>query len=81
MSSLKSGAMDFLTYDLYPQIITTGVAENETSTMANPEKDDQQVLGDSEKASETVSSEPRKMNIFLAIGLVVVMAFVLGMGD
>lgn len=81
MSGIRSGEMLFLSADLYPSVITTGLFENDTSTMANPEKDDQEVLGENKDVSETTSNEPKSMSVFLAIILIVILVFVFGIGD
>ena len=79
MNGIRSGEMIFLSADLYPNVITGGMFEKETSTLANPDKEDQEVMGESPEASELVSSEPRKMNLFLAIALIVILAIVFGL--
>ena len=72
-----SGEMYFPTADLYPAVLS-GVFNDETSTMANPEAEDQEVMGEAPETSEVVSKEPRKMNLFLAIILIVVIVGFLG---
>lgn len=59
--------LGFSMSDLYPNF--GGV---DTSTMANPEKDDQEALNeDTEIIKETVSKEARGKNIFLALAVFV----------
>jgi len=59
--------LGFSMADLYPNM-----GGLDTSTMANPEKDDQEALNeDTAIINETVSKEARGKNIFLALGVLV----------
>lgn len=68
-----SGAINFSMTDLY------GAGYGGTTDMTIPEAADQNALVDDESAAETVAAQSKnKVNVFLAIALVVVIALVIG---
>lgn len=70
---MGNGALNFGMADLYPG------ATWDTTVLTNPEAADQQALVDDQKASAEVSQNPqKKFPIFLAIGLVLILAVVFG---
>lgn len=79
MSNIRSGEMLYSMNDLYPNVISGGVFGWETSTMATPEAEDQEVLGEAPETTDVTSSEPRKMNLWLAVILIVVIALFFGL--
>lgn len=78
MASVKSGEMKFSMNDLYPNVLNGGIYGFDTSTQANPEADDQKVLGNSDESVDKTSSEPRTLNLWLAILLIIVCVFLFG---
>lgn len=76
---MRSGEMFFRANDLYPNVISGGVFGYDTSTMATPEAEDQEVLGEAPETTDVTSSEPKRMNVLLAIVLVVVIALFFGL--
>lgn len=72
-------AMDFYSNDLYPSMMMGG---KETSTDVTPDSNDQVVLNEDETVSENADqNNSRKSSIFLAIALVVIIAFFMGVTD
>ena len=71
------GSMDFAYGDAYPNL--TGITE--TGLLANPDKDDQEALAESENnADKTDITQPRKYTILIAIGLIVALVVFFGAG-
>lgn len=71
------GSMDFAYGDAYPNM--TGVTE--TGLLANPDKDDQEALAESDKDSDTADiTQPRKYMVLVAIGLIVALVVFFGAG-
>ena len=79
MSNIRSGEMLFSMNDLYPNVITAGVFGYDTSTMSSPESEDQEVLGEAPETTEVTGTQPRRMNLFLAIILIVVLVLFFGL--
>ena len=74
---MSVGSMDFAYGDAYPNI--TGIAE--PGLLANPDKDDQEALAESDKdADKTDITQPRKYTILVAIGLIVALVVFFGAG-
>ena len=70
------GDMIFSFRDLYPNQAT---ATEETSTMANPDKDDQEALKENTKVTEKGDMRgASKKNVFLAIGVLVALVVFFG---
>ena len=66
--------LGFAMADLYPNF-----GGYETSTLATPEADDQDALNEDTKiADQAVTSEARKKNIFLALGVLIALIFFFG---
>lgn len=78
MSNIRSGEMLFTMADLYPQTLS-GTFSHDTSTLANPEAEDQDVLGEAPEVSDVTGRQPKRMNLFLAIILIVVIALFFGL--
>ena len=71
------GSMDFAYGDAYPNLTGT----TETGLLANPDKDDQEALAESENnADKTDITQPRKYTILVAIGLIVALVVFFGAG-
>ena len=66
--------MNYFMSDLYPGI---GL---ETSTQANPEKDDQEALIEDTDVAEESSQQARSKNVFLALGLMIALIVFFGGG-
>lgn len=75
------GELSFLSNDLYPNYLQ-GKFGTETSTSVNADNDDQQVLGESNETTEQANkgTQPRSLNLFLAIGLIACLVLVFGLG-
>ena len=68
--------LGFAMTDLYPNY--GGV---DTSTLANPESDDQQALNENPDVAETVTvTTARKKNIFIALGVLLALIVFFGGG-
>lgn len=66
--------LGFAMADLYPNF-----GGHDTSTLATPEADDQDALNEDTKvADQAVTSEARKINIFLALGVLVALIIFFG---
>lgn len=75
------GELVFSMNDFYPNVLG-GQFGVDTSTMVTPDKDDQQVLGESKESAEEANkaNQPRTLNLFLAVGLIACLVVVFGMG-
>lgn len=72
----SNNELGFAMSDLYPNY--GGV---DTSTLANPEADDQQALNENpEVADKAVTPSARKKNIFLALGVLLALIVFFGGG-
>lgn len=66
---------NFYMKDMYP-----GMSGIETSTLANPETDDQDALNENTQASEKVDMlNPSTKGVFAGIGLILAIGIFLGM--
>ena len=73
---MQAGEMNFSYRDLYPNLGTM-----ETSTLANPEADDQDALNEeTEVAEEAKQSEAKGRNVFLALLVLVGLIIFFGGG-
>lgn len=69
------GEMSFHMSDLYP-----GYSVQETSTEANPEPEDLEVLNEDAEEAEESSPKASSKNIFIALGLFVALIIFFGGG-
>lgn len=69
-------SMDFAFGDAYPSYLQ---ATTETGLLANPEKEDQEALQESESVSEKADiSSPQKNRVFLSILMIFILVIIFG---
>lgn len=69
-------SMDFAFGDAYPNYLQ---ASTETGLLANPEKDDQEALQESESVSEKADiTTPQKNRVFLSILMIFILVIIFG---